>query len=216
MDQIRVPGSEGILTRSRIKPQRRSCSSAPMPEYSLKACANRAKSASINFARRSSNRTVMKKYRFERKGRRSFDTALEYDTARMMVSEKTCSSRGAWKYTMRRLNGWKRIGIVASVAWILGAGIYTYNSEIDEASRFIVSTHVACDAGLKGRTGDAWTAGFDECNKQADHSLALASTNARLEAALVAFVPVPFAWGAAYLLLFLVRWIGKGFVASSR
>jgi uncharacterized protein YndB with AHSA1/START domain len=39
-----------------------------------------------------SSRTVMKKYRFERKGRRSFDTALEYDTARIMVSEKTGSS----------------------------------------------------------------------------------------------------------------------------
>ena len=32
---------------------------------------------------------MMKKYRFERKGRRSFDTALEYDPAGMMVSERT-------------------------------------------------------------------------------------------------------------------------------
>ncbi len=55
-----VRGSEGILTRSMIKPQRRL-----------------------------SSRTLMKKYRLERKGRRSFDTALEYDTARMMVNEKT-------------------------------------------------------------------------------------------------------------------------------
>ena len=31
----------------------------------------------------------MKKYRFERKGRRSFDTGVEYDTAGMMDNEKT-------------------------------------------------------------------------------------------------------------------------------
>jgi hypothetical protein len=36
---------------------------------------------------------VTKKYRSERKGRRSFDTALEYDTARMMVSEKTRTTK---------------------------------------------------------------------------------------------------------------------------
>jgi len=34
--QIRVLGSEGILTRSMVKPHRRFCSSALMPEYSLK------------------------------------------------------------------------------------------------------------------------------------------------------------------------------------
>lgn len=34
-DQIRARGSEGILTRSTIKPQRSFCSSALMPAYSL-------------------------------------------------------------------------------------------------------------------------------------------------------------------------------------
>src|SRR5580700_2432396 len=35
-DQIRVRGSDRILTRSKIEPQRRSCASAPMPEYPMK------------------------------------------------------------------------------------------------------------------------------------------------------------------------------------
>src|SRR5579863_1235787 len=64
IDQIRVRGSEGILTRSMIKPQRRL-----------------------------SSHTAMKKYRFERKGRRSFDTPPGYDTARTMVSEKTRTTK---------------------------------------------------------------------------------------------------------------------------
>src|SRR5271167_3632413 len=114
---------------------------------------------------------------------------------------------------MMKLNGWKRIGIIASVLWILGAGVHTYDSEIDRASALIVSNHVACDSDLAGKTGDDYTKGFNECNKHADDSLALALTNARLEAALVAFVAMPLGWGFTYLVLFLVRWVKRGFSA---
>lgn len=111
-----------------------------------------------------------------------------------------------------KLNGWKRVGIIASVVWILGAGAYTYNSQIDEASEVISSDHVACDSYLAGKTGDARTTGFDECNKHANDSLAVVITDARLGAALVAFVPVPLGWSLTYLVLFLVRWVKRGFM----
>jgi hypothetical protein len=111
-----------------------------------------------------------------------------------------------------KVNGWKRIGIIASVVWILGAGRHVYDSEIDSASRVIAATHVACDGDLAIKDGDAYTAGFDECNKRADDSLALALRNARLEAALVGFVPVPLGWGFTYLVIFLVRWVKRGFM----
>ena len=113
---------------------------------------------------------------------------------------------------MAKLNGWKRIGIIVSVVWILGAGVHTYDSEIDRFSRIIASTHVQCDSNLAGKTGDAWTTGFNECDKQADDSLASVLNGARLDAALVAFVPVPLGWGFAYLVLFLVRWVKRGFM----
>lgn len=113
---------------------------------------------------------------------------------------------------MVKVSGWQRIGIIASVVWILGAWIHTYDSEINSASEFIVSTHVACDSYLVGKTGDAWKKGFDECDKQDNDSRALAISNARFEAALVAFVPVPLAWGLTYLVLFLVRWVKRGFM----
>ena len=47
----------------------------------------------VNVADVPSFHTVMKNYRAERKGRRNFDTALEYDTARMMVGEKTRTTK---------------------------------------------------------------------------------------------------------------------------
>jgi hypothetical protein len=112
---------------------------------------------------------------------------------------------------MARLSGWKRIGIIASVVWILGAGVQTYRSQIDILSNSIASIHVACDSDLAGKTGDAWTTGFNECNKRANDSLAEANTNAWFGAAIVAFIPVPLGWGFAYLILFLVRWVRRGF-----
>ena len=115
---------------------------------------------------------------------------------------------------MTKRNGWIRIGIIASVVWIVGAWVHTCSSAIDRASAFIVSTHVACDGSLAGKTGDAWTKGFNECNKQADDSLALAVSNARLEATFVALVPVPLGWGFTYLAHFLVRWVRRGFARS--
>ncbi len=112
---------------------------------------------------------------------------------------------------MVKVNGWKRIGIIASVVWILGVWVYTYDSEVNNASKTIASIHVACDSNLAGKTGDAWTTGFNDCDKQANDSLAEADANARLKAALFAFIPVPPGWGFTYLILFLIRWVKRGF-----
>jgi hypothetical protein len=49
----------------------------------------------------------MKKDKFERKGRRRFDTALEYDTARMMVSEHTRTTKPVVRAIAKvRARGW--------------------------------------------------------------------------------------------------------------
>ena len=110
-----------------------------------------------------------------------------------------------------KLNGWQRLGIIASVVWILVAWVHTYDSENDSASKAIASNQVTCDGNLAGKTGDAWQKGLDECNKRADESLTQAMAGARVDAAIVALVPVPLGWGLAYLVLFLVRWVKRGF-----
>jgi hypothetical protein len=43
--------------------------------------------------------TAIKKYRSERKGRRSFDTAIEYGTVAMMATEKTRTAKPAVRAT---------------------------------------------------------------------------------------------------------------------
>jgi hypothetical protein len=148
---------------------------------------------------------------------------------------------------MMKLNGWKRIGIIVSVIWILGAGAYTYDSEIDQASLPISRTYLSCDSAARAPTSrdilDQIAAGSTagqaplphkapdsapepgtvpmptgavladsrDCHKQAEDLLALAVKNARLDASLVALMPVPLGWGITYLVLFLVRWVKRGF-----
>jgi len=111
-----------------------------------------------------------------------------------------------------KLNGWKRIGIIASIVWILGAGVHTYDSEIDSASAYITPIHVACDSYLAEQTGDTRKNWLSECDKEANDYLKVAYRNAWFAAALFAFIPVPLGWGFTYLVLFLVRWVKRGFV----
>jgi len=54
---------------------------------------------SVNLVRRGSRRTVRKKYRSERKGRRSFDTRIQYDMANLMAIEKTRTAKAAVRAT---------------------------------------------------------------------------------------------------------------------
>jgi hypothetical protein len=74
-------------------------------ETPLKARANRAKSGSVNFSRRLSRRTAIKKS--ERKARRSFDTAIEYGTGAIMATEKTrtCQPTGGPRYVLSIVEG---------------------------------------------------------------------------------------------------------------
>jgi hypothetical protein len=54
----------------------------------------------------------MKKYRSERKGRRSFDTAIEYGTVAVVASEKTRTAKAAVR--ARHRAGVQREGAVHS------------------------------------------------------------------------------------------------------
>lgn len=127
---------------------------------------------------------------------------------------------------MVKLTGWKRIGIIASVVWILGAGLYTYVTEMDKLSQFSGFSLNQCDELVRsdidrcGKDGQidkqceelAWKR-WRKCNDEAlDYIPKVAAPNARLVGAIVAFVPVPLGWGFAYLVLFLVRWVKRGFM----
>jgi serine/threonine-protein kinase len=130
--------------------------------------------------------------------------ALRDTVAAKAVPETAPPSR--WKWLVIR-SRWKRMGIVASVIWILGAGIYTLKVTSDQDVRTAVWAERTCLDIHNGQDPD------NECQKRRNDYLDETLPNDRIAAAIVAFVPVPLVWGFVYLVLFLVRWIGRAATA---
>ena len=108
-----------------------------------------------------------------------------------------------------KLNGWQRIGIVASVAWAIGAYVHTFDTEYSAALGIYNMIYDDCVKDSSGQVG-----GSDHCKQTLTASLDESYVGSREAAALFAVVPIPLGWGFVYLVLFLVRWIKRGF--SSR
>jgi hypothetical protein len=109
-----------------------------------------------------------------------------------------------------KLNGWQRIGVLASVVWIVGAGLYTQSAMRESDSRAAAAISLDCESYIvHGITTLA------ECDKRNADYNAKTYSGEWIGAAVVAFVPVPLGWGFAYLALFLTRWIRRGFTPRS-
>lgn len=113
-----------------------------------------------------------------------------------------------------KLNGGKRIGIIASVVWVLGAGAYTLISKSSEDIERNAYFYRLCEQGILDRhlTPEQTDDAIKRCDRESQEHVPLDITNERLDAALVALIPVPLGWGFAYLVFFLVRWVRRGFV----
>jgi hypothetical protein len=110
-----------------------------------------------------------------------------------------------------KLTGWHRIGIIASVVWILAAYFYTFSSELNARTNAIAEQHVLCDEHTADRPASEAEIIINNCNKTAHRNLVLGIRDARVGAVMIALGPVPLGWGLAYLVLFLTRWVRRGF-----
>jgi hypothetical protein len=111
---------------------------------------------------------------------------------------------------MPKVNGWKRIGIIASVLWMFVSVAYI-GHQWDEKNDFFIQQYVDSEAGCP-RDG----AKHDICQQGIDRdidSLVSPEAMAALHEDMMfwAFVPIPFAWLGVYFMLFLVRWVKRGF-----
>jgi hypothetical protein len=111
--------------------------------------------------------------------------------------------------------GIKRLGVIASVLWIVVGGFWTRGIVIAELGHFATSNHQLClkmhsiqDDGTVPKDTD-----WDQCNRQfhADWSRDVTSTGINVENAIYTFGPLLLAWFAAYVVLWLSRWVTAGF-----
>lgn len=110
---------------------------------------------------------------------------------------------------MMKINGWQRIGVVASVLWALGGGVYEGKRRLQYADDFYSNT---MDRICPQRDS------FSECMQQAGKTYEyMRAFNGHdvLEILFVSIVPVVAGWLLAYLSIMAFRWVKVGFVANS-
>ena len=108
------------------------------------------------------------------------------------------------------LNGWVRIGLIVSVAWILAGGVWGYNIVINDAHDVMITTSRICNYrpdGMPPRYSP------EECTERALAAQREAVHSHWAAAAIVAFVPILFGWLSAWGLVALLRWVRAGFHA---
>lgn len=110
-----------------------------------------------------------------------------------------------------RLNGWQRIGIVVSLLWVIIAGFAQNDSDLVRATKAYELTFRICnDVAAQHHQDDV-----SDCDKEAAKTYAVYLEHRLGDVLLVSFVPIPFAWLLAYMLVGLYHWVKRGFNTSA-
>jgi hypothetical protein len=119
------------------------------------------------------------------------------------------------------LNGWQRIGIVASVAWAL-YGVYLGDNTVarreesarEEYSRCIqLADQHAHDQTSPHGPITIWNPSVSQCVEAEGNGFAAAREAGYIDAAVGGLLPIPLGWLAVYGFIALLRWIWRGFRA---
>ena len=103
------------------------------------------------------------------------------------------------------MNGWKRIGIILSVLWITGGGIWTRGVVMREMGSSAKAQLHTCTT-LHPNDTDPCFAKFD-----ADWGRDVTDAGINTYNAIFTFVPLLLAWVLFYVVAGLTRWVIAGF-----
>lgn len=122
-----------------------------------------------------------------------------------------------------RLSGWLRVGIVASVLWVVAGGLWASHVSIESRTAPVSVNWRQCDeAAIASDARDPPTPSDDspdfassprarECSRRFSVQYVEAVQGHWIDAALVAFAPLPIFWAASWALLVTARWVRQGF-----
>jgi len=97
------------------------------------------------------------------------------------------------------LKGWKRVGVVLSVVWLLAGGYWANSRDLHKGD-FAVRQFTLCMANSRSPDNASGT-----CLDQFDRDYAHAIRHHWRDALIVGIVPIPVAWLLVYGLMGLVR-----------
>ncbi|MDB6063326.1 MAG: hypothetical protein JWM78_3429 [Verrucomicrobiaceae bacterium] len=100
-----------------------------------------------------------------------------------------------------RLNGWQRFGIFLSIVWVISAVFHQHNEDFAQAQSFASLAFKACaNSKYLDRSPD-----LSQCESEKTGNINVFMKDDVGNALLIALLPLPFAWIAAYVIEGLSR-----------
>ena len=116
---------------------------------------------------------------------------------------------------MRKLNMWHRAGLVLSLLWVVGAGTWQRNTDLQQAHDFSFTTYEDCkDKPLPELAPGARTV-IDQCGTDVQRAYDFVMMNSWSRVADFAITPILLGWLIAYLALWIGKWVLAGRKSSS-
>ena len=106
---------------------------------------------------------------------------------------------GGWKV-------WRRLGVVATFLWILGAGYTQFRVDTDRAAEGVQNRFQACSVAAENRQTD----NLASCLAAARAARGTAERGLWTDVPLIALAPPLVAWVLVYLTIFVLRWVWAG------
>jgi hypothetical protein len=118
---------------------------------------------------------------------------------------------------VRKLSGWKRIGIVASVLWAIGGFLWGVVSVPTPNAKLNTCQQLSLERNRDPENHHLIiTKGFDidsaRCREQWKRDLTTHASETRTFGTIYALVPIPFGWLIVWGLVRTGRWVRAGFV----
>jgi hypothetical protein len=101
---------------------------------------------------------------------------------------------------------WQRLGVVFSVLWSLGAGLWQRSQDVDRAGQAMSAMYRACSA-VRASKGDF---NFAPCMVQANEVFQNFLSGSWGNVAITALAPIIAGWLLVYLVILVVRWVLAG------
>ncbi len=96
-----------------------------------------------------------------------------------------------------RLNQWVRLGCLVTVLWAVIAAVYTHHAAVERANDWVKRSYDICTATRQ--------ADLSSCDTERLKAYETWMEGDKKNAAFVALAPIPFAWLATFILVYVVR-----------
>ena len=103
---------------------------------------------------------------------------------------------------MGKLNMWQRLGVVLSVLWLAGMGIYSFHHTIAGRETGMIADLKTC--------GDTFGSNYSLCLDEYALGETFAYKAAWKSAAIDGLIPIPIGWAAVLAAIWVCGWVRRG------